>query len=202
MSEALSRAVVESVNHHLRTPVAVIMLNSEMLIDHGHELPEDVQCSLACILRSGLRLNDVVAGIGELIDVVCLGINVRDTVDVSHVLADEVATYMDRAEARGIRLDVSTGGAVSCVGSPSRLRRALRELLDNAVTYAPDGSTVCVTATVTATGVRNTIRDHGTGIDAADRDRFMRPFERGTHPRQEATGLGMNPPFGFVGECR
>jgi signal transduction histidine kinase len=189
--EALSRGVVESVNHHLRTPVAVIMLNSELLIHHGHELPEDVQRSLACILRSGLRLNDVVAGIGELIDVACAGTNVRDTVDVSRVLADEVASYRDRAAARGIRLDVAAGGAGSCVASPSRLRRALRELLDNAVTYAPDRSTVCVTATVTVTGIRITVRDDGTGIDRAERDRLVRPFERGTHPRQEPAGLGM-----------
>jgi signal transduction histidine kinase len=188
---ALVRGLAESVNHHLRTPVTAILCHAELLMDQGHVLPEEVQESLASIVRAGRRLKDVSRGMSDLIDAACVRANPVDTVDVSHVLAQEVATYLDRAEARGIRLAVVCDREVRCVAEPSRLRRALRELLDNAMTYAPDQSAVSVSATVAVTGIRITVRDHGTGIDGADRERLTRPFERGTHPRQPAGGLGM-----------
>ncbi|WP_197026024.1 ATP-binding protein [Nocardioides sp. URHA0020] len=71
------------------------------------------------------------------------------------------------------------------------LRRALHELLRNALTFAPDRSTVRVVAVDTACGVRIMVNDEGEGIDAADQERLVRPFERGTHPRQPTAGLGM-----------
>jgi two-component system osmolarity sensor histidine kinase EnvZ len=41
------------------------------------------------------------------------------------------------------------------------------------------------------TGVSIEVCDQGDGIDPADRDRLVRPFERGTNPRQPSTGCGM-----------
>ena len=35
------------------------------------------------------------------------------------------------------------------------------------------------------------VRDHGTGVNRADRERLTRPFERDSHPRQPTAGLGM-----------
>jgi two-component system sensor histidine kinase TctE len=40
-------------------------------------------------------------------------------------------------------------------------------------------------------GVEITVSDLGPGIDEADRDRLVRPFERGAHPDQDVTGKGM-----------
>ena len=187
----VNRGLVECVNHQLRTPVAAILLHSELLIDHGHALPEDVRRSFASIRRSGHRLKDLVVAIGDLVDVACVGMNFKDTIDVSDLLGAAVASQVNRAEARGVRLVIAGDRGASCVGDASRLRRALRELLDNAVTYAPDRSTVCVAATVAGARIRIAVRDHGPGIDWADRERLVRPFERGTHPRQEAAGLGL-----------
>jgi two-component system sensor histidine kinase SenX3 len=185
------RGLVESVNHHLRTPVAAILLHAELLVAHGDELPTEVQGSLDCILRGGQRLKDVVVGICDLVEAACVHPDTMVPIDVSELLAQEVAVHRDRAALRGVRLSVACDHGVTCVGDSSRLRRALRELLDNAVTYAPDRSTVRVAATVAVTGIRITVRDQGTGIDRADRERLVRAFERGTHPRQATAGLGM-----------
>jgi hypothetical protein len=166
--------------------------HTELLIDHEHELPPEVHWSLALLLRTGQRLIDVVAGICDLIHVASVDPHAADAVDVSELVAHELAACRDRADQRGV-LAMAAGdvGAVSVADS----RRLRRELLDNALTYAPDQSTVCVTVVAAPTGMRIEVSDHGDGIEPADRERVVRPFERGTNPRQPSAGCGMGSPW-------
>ena len=186
-----ARGLVDSVNHHLRTPLTVVLGHAELLLDRAPGLPPDMGQSVASLLRAAHRLNDVVVGVCDLMDVACAGPSAVDCVDLSRLVAEEVATFRDRAAERGVRLRVSGRPALHCIADSRRLRRALRELLDNALTYAPDESTVCVSSGPCATGVRIQVSDQGDGIDANDRERLVRPFERGTHPRQPPSGRGM-----------
>ena len=178
-----ARGLMENVNHHLRTPLTVVLGHAELLIDREHELPPEVRQSLASLRRAAQRLNDVVVGVCDLMDIAGVGPHTLDSVDVSALVAEEVATHQERAAQRGIRLLVGGDPAQQCIADSRRLRRALRELLENALTYAPDQSTVRVASSASATGVRITVSDHGDGIDSDDRERLARPFERGTHPR-------------------
>ena len=114
-----------------------------------------------------------------------------DTVDVSGLVIEEVAVWRVRAARGGVRVVASVDQSVTCVADSRRLRRALRELLDNALTFAPDRSTVVVAAVVAGTGIRIEVSDQGDGIDMTDGARLALPFERGTHPRQPAAGRGM-----------
>jgi signal transduction histidine kinase len=187
----LSRELVNTVNHHLRTPLTAILGNAELLIDQVPRLPTEMHQSLGCVLRSGWRLNDVVTGICDLIDIASIDPDTVGEVDVAHLLAEEVATFQDRAARRGVQVLVPSNTGAECVADSRRLRRAVHELLDNALTFAPDQTTVSVTATTTATGVRIAVADNGPGIDLADRGRLTKPFETGTPSRASASGRGM-----------
>lgn len=187
----LARGSVGSVNHHLRTPLTVVLGHAELLMDREQELPPEVRQALACLLRAAERLNDVVVGVCDLMDMACVGPNTVDLVDISELVTEEVATYRDRAARRGVRLLVSGEPAQRCLADSRRLRRALRALLDNALTYAPDQSTVRVSSVTSAAGTRIKVTDSGDGIEPADRARLARPFERGANPRQLPAGQGM-----------
>lgn len=191
VDQEFARGLLGSVNHHLRTPLTVVLGHAELLIDHEQELPPEVRQSLACLLRAAERLSDAVVGVCDLMDIAGVGPRSLDSVDISEMVAEEVATCRDRAAQRGVRLLVSGEPAQRCVADSRRLRRALRELLDNALTYAPDGSTVRVASITSATGTRIKVTDHGDGIHPDDRARLVRPFERGSHPRQSPAGRGM-----------
>lgn len=147
--------------------------------------PED---SAARILRrAAQRLNDVSVGVYDLMDIAGVGPHTMDSVDLSELVAEEVATHRERAGQRGVRLLVSGDPAQQCIADSRRLRRALRKLLENALTYAPDQSTVRVASTASATGARITVSDHGDGIDSDDRQRL--------HGRSnEAPTRGSRPP--------
>jgi hypothetical protein len=108
-----------------------ILGHTELLIDHEHELPPEVHWSLALLLRTGQRLIDVVAGICDLVHVASVDPHAADAVDVSELVAHELAACRDRADQRGV-LAMAAGdvGAVSVADS----RRLRRELLDNALT--------------------------------------------------------------------
>ena len=181
----------ESVNHHLRTPLTVVLGHAELLTNPEHELPPDVRQSLACLLQAAERLSEVVVAVCDLVDIACVDPDAVSFVAVSELVADEVVTYGDRAVRRGARLMVTGEPALRCIADPRRLRRALRALIDNALTYAPDASTVVVRVATSATGTRITVTDSGDGIDLDDRARLARPFERGSHPRQLPGGQGM-----------
>jgi signal transduction histidine kinase len=183
--------VVEMVNHHVRTPLTVLLGYAELLIESELELPAEVHQSLARIMSAGTRLSDVIVGICEMVDVACVDSNTVDTVDVSGLVIEEIAAWRVRAARQGVRVVASVDQSATCVADSTRLRRALRELLDNALAFAPDHSTVGVAAVVAGTAIRIEVSDQGRGIDMTDRERLVLPFERATHPRQSTAGLGI-----------
>lgn len=189
--QEFTRGLVESVNHHLRTPLTAVLGHAELLSEQEHELPAELHQSLACLLRAARRLNDVVLGVCDLVDIAYGDPDGIGSVDISELVAEEVTACQDRAALRGVRFLVSGEPVLECIADSRRLRRALRELLDNALTYAPDRSTVRVASTTSPMGIRIKVSDQGDGIDSADRERLARPFERGTHPRQPTASRGM-----------
>jgi len=185
-----ARDLMESVNHHLRTPLTVVLCHAELLTDRPRDLPPEVHAAHAAVLRAARRLEDVVLGVSELLSVF-VEPKALDRVDVTQLVEDEVRSFRDRAAQRGVRFLSSGDCPQTCLTDARRLRRALGELLDNAVTYAPEGSDIRVASVRSAAGIRIEVRDQGCGIAPADRERLVRPFERGAHPGQPVEGRGM-----------
>ncbi|MET4100258.1 signal transduction histidine kinase [Agrococcus sp. UYP10] len=185
------RGLGETVNHHVRTALTPLLGHTELLLAHEQQLPAEVHRSLHAVARAGRRLSDVVLGICELIGIACADGDADEPIDVSALLADEDAAHRIRASRKGVLLEVG-GDRVRAHGvDPTRLWRALEALLDNAVRHAPAGSTVRVTTTTAIGRVRITVSDEGRGIDPADSERLVLPFERGCHPPGAVAGRGM-----------
>jgi signal transduction histidine kinase len=186
-----TRELIEAVSHHIRSPLTVILGHVELWVGQHHEFPTELYESLATVVRAGRRLADVGVGVCDLFDAAFADPGTADSVQLLDLLAAEVSTVREVAEHRNIELVIQGDRTVRCVADSVRLQRALHELLDNALTYAPAGSTVRVSATRDTSGIRISVSDEGEGVDPADRERLTRPFERGAHPRQPPTGLGM-----------
>ena len=179
--DALQRArlaterITAYVVHDLKNPVNVIDLNAQLLASDG-DLSDSALKSVAEIRSASRRL---VRMIDNLLDVSRadagkLAIS-RRTVQLAAVLG-EVRTEMEAA-ARSAKVSLRTSLAVvEASADPELLRRTLTNLVENALRYAPGGSTVTLSATRAPGGVDICVSDTGRGVPLAQREAIFEPF--------------------------
>jgi len=165
------RALMAAVAHDLRTPIAALRVRAEFVTD------EDTRSRLLQTIGEMQAMTEAV------LDAVRIDGSSEParSVDVA-VLADSLCA--DLAEVGG---DVSytSDVALACVCRAAEVRRALRNLIENALRYG-------VRARVSAETVDGTaaihVDDDGPGIPEAELERVFEPFARLEHSRSAETG--------------
>lgn len=183
--------LLETINHHLRTPVTSLLGNAELLDDHKDEMPAQSHRAVSAVLRSAGELAALLETVSALVDLDRHTQIVKVHGDLSVALRQVVRTLRPLFDKHQVSVRVDLSGALPVVADFAEVRRAVAELLDNAGRYAPTGSEVELRARSDDDGVEVSIADHGPGIPDHDRARLLQPFERGSHPRQEVTGKGL-----------
>ena len=179
------RQLVADASHELRTPITSLRTNIEVLLEQADELSEeDRHRLLADVLEQSEELSTLIVDVIELArgD---LPITSAEDVRLDRVVADCLTRA--RRDFPQIRFETSLEPVV-VDGVPERLARAINNLLDNAAHHSAAGGVVEVI--VDRRGVR--VRDHGTGIDAADLPYVFDRFYRGANSRhRQGSGLGL-----------
>lgn len=113
---------------------------------------------------------------------------VRERLEVRRFVSDLCETLSPQFEAQRIRpcLEISSG--TTAVADPNMLRRALLNLVLNAVDAMPNGGDLVVTAVNKNSGLELEVADTGPGISAEVRRRIFEPFFT---TKTEGTGLGL-----------
>jgi len=116
-------------------------------------------------------------------------------VDLARLASDAVELYEPAATDRDITL-VSQGSAPAIQGHGQLIAQALSNLLENALRYAPAGSTVTVEVGSGANEASIAVLDQGPGIPEDQRETVLQRFatldpSRGTHDGGQGTGLGL-----------
>jgi two-component system sensor histidine kinase MprB len=184
-SRQQQQQLVMDASHELRTPLTTLRTNIELLERRPDLDPEQRRELLEA---ATFELEELSALVTELVD---LAIERhpedQDLEDVElGELAQGVVARACRRYGRVIELDVVDPAIVRA--APSLLERALSNLLDNASKFSPRDAPIAVTVH----GGEIAVRDHGPGIDEADRtrvfDRFYRTAAARTMP---GSGLGL-----------
>jgi two-component system OmpR family sensor kinase len=113
------------------------------------------------------------------------------TVDITQIAREAVAEQAPIAEAKGVELGLSAGGAMPATGDAGALRTLLTNLIDNAVHYTPQGGAVDVTVTAKAGQPCWIVTDNGPGIPVEDRERVFDRFYRREGSAASGSGLGL-----------
>jgi signal transduction histidine kinase len=193
------RSFIADASHELRTPVAVVRTNAELLKRHigphtGHTAASD-QVALDDILSESDRLGRMVDQMLTLAEA-DVGQRTVLTAEVSlNELVDQVTRSMrSLAEAREISLNTQLNEDISLSGDPSRLREVLTVLLDNAVKYTDAGGRVDVSVRKEHRKAIITVSDNGPGIPSEALphvfDRFYR-VDKARSRDSGGTGLGL-----------
>jgi two-component system OmpR family sensor kinase len=95
------------------------------------------------------------------------------------------------AQARGVDLGVQEAEAASVEGQPDALHILLRNLIDNAIKYAPGGGTVDISVKRAPGAVMLSVEDSGPGIPPEERERVFDRFYRIAGSDAAGSGLGL-----------
>ncbi|MFS0704906.1 sensor histidine kinase [Cellulomonas sp. 179-A 9B4 NHS] len=193
--EAIRRDFVVNVSHELKTPVGALSLLAETVQDAADD-PEAVRRFAGRMQTEAVRLSALVHEIIELSRLQATGaLEELAPVAVDDVVAEAVDRARTGADAKQVR--VSAGGArgVTVFGDHNLLVTAVRNLLDNAVAYSPEGTQVAVGVARRGELVEIAVVDEGVGIDPADQERVFERFYRVDPARSRdtgGTGLGLS----------
>ena len=187
------RDLVANVSHELKTPIGAIRVLAESL--HADPLAEPAVLAdfLGRIIKETERLTRLV---DEMLYLSRLESEVDPlslvTADLTDLLRSAVQALSPLAKAKGIHIDVTSGGDTGLRCDPHRIESAIKALLDNAVKFAPPGSVIKATASPLAEEVELVITDQGPGIPEDAVGRIFERFYKADESRGGAgSGLGL-----------
>ncbi len=197
-ADRVRRDFVANVSHELRTPLTAVRGYVEALLD-GAADPAETRRFLAIISRQTLRMERLVRDLLRLARLDA-GQEQRDHVACAvDTLFVGVETDLIRSlEERRQRVTREIAPNASTIhGDPAGLHDALRNLLENAINYSPEGSTIEMGAHRSGDNIFLTVADRGPGIPEADLPRVFERFYRVDKARSRGerdpggTGLGL-----------
>ena len=195
MAEAVERArktqrdFLANVSHELKTPLTSLIGFSQALVD-GSLWSESERTRAATIIHE--ESERVLRMAQELLDLARVeagSISMHITaVDLGSELQQELEMVRPRANKRGLELNLTVPSDIPPVAAdPERLHQILNNLLDNAVKYAPEGSTVAAVARLSGGSVE-TLVSNPAGVNRPDPDRIFDRFYRADPSRSAAAG--------------
>jgi two-component system sensor histidine kinase KdpD len=201
-SDVLKSALLASVSHDLRTPLASIRAYAGTLMDEDVQLdPAEARASAAAIDREAQRLNRIVTNLLDLGRIE--GGALRPALEVLDV-DDVVAGARAHAEPgiERLELDVAVEPGTLVVADLVLLDEVLVNLLENVVRHTPEGTAARVAARELEDGiVRLTVEDAGPGVPPGAMARLFDTFyrvPRSGGPGPRGTGIGLAVVRGLV----
>jgi len=194
-SFASQRRFVSEAAHELRTPLTVMKGTAEVILSRERtskeykEALEEIQVEIDHLAELAEDLLSLSSSNSE-----------RPALDIQDLELEEIvrsAISLITPLAKNKRIDVGfkSSGPVRYQGDRNKLTRMLLNLLDNAVKYSPQGSTISVSIRKQHEKIVVAVSDDGLGIDASELDRIFDSFHRLEGAREEnpsGTGLGLS----------
>jgi signal transduction histidine kinase len=190
--------LIDTINHGLRTPLTLVLGHAELLEDMEIELPSDVEKSISALVAGATMLSELTRQVSELVDLATAGEADMVTTDLSRQLREEVESLKLLAQRRHVRLRGTFPRHLVASVDPHMLRRALSELVRNALEHAPRGSVVRVTLAMAGEWIETVVDDDGPGIPAEEIARLRRPFESAVERPSKSSGRGLGLAFARV----
>jgi two-component system sensor histidine kinase SenX3 len=185
--EEIRRDFVANVSHELKTPMGALGLLAETLLT---ETEPDIQKRLAeRIHMEAFRISRVIDDLLDLTRIESEESPPREPVLVNLCMAEAAERVWASAEQRKVDIQlIEPSPPVSVLGDRRQLTSAIYNLLENAVKFSYEGSTVICLGKVDQDEVSVSIQDSGIGIPTRDLTRIFERFYRVDHGRSRQTG--------------
>jgi heavy metal sensor kinase len=188
------RRFTADASHELRTPLAVIRGTGEMALSEGRTLAE-LKDAMGSMLEEVDRLTNLVDTLLRLSygDAGTVRLS-PEPVDLGQLARDVAGSLAILSEDRGQRIALDAADGLFVTADRLVLREAITNVVDNAIKYSPQRSTIRIHVALEKHEAVLTVADEGPGIPAEHRqrifDRFFRIDEARSRDRG-GTGLGL-----------
>ena len=187
----MQRQFVADASHDLKTPLTVILSNSELLKQQN---PEADAPELDRIEAAGKRMKDLVQKmltLARMEDDPNRG--AWETMDFSDMVMESALAFEATAFEKGLTIDEAVESGISVRGDRAQVQSAVECLLDNACKYAAPGSSVTVSLEKAGKKARLTVRNTGSYISLEDLGHVFERFYRADKSRTagDSSGLGL-----------
>ena len=183
------RRFIADAAHELRTPLAALNLQAQNLAQA--QSVEDMRARLAPLqegLVRSVQLLEQLLSLARQQNTPSVG---SVSIEVEALMRQVVGDLYPLAEARHIDLGIAVSSPLTLPGSPEALYTLLRNALDNALRYTPDGGRVDLRLRVDENTAVLEVEDTGPGIAESERERVFDAFYRIPGARGEGSGLGL-----------
>ncbi|HEY5619615.1 MAG TPA: ATP-binding protein [Vicinamibacterales bacterium] len=193
-ADQIRRDFVANVSHELRTPLTAIRGYVEALVDEMPD-PEQTRRFLEIVARHSGRMERLVTDLLRL-----ARLDARQEVldvapcELQQIAGAVVADLSPAIDAKNQHIAIAVAPDAGMIDAdPAKLHDILRNLVENAVNYSPEGADVRVDASRRDGGIDIVVSDSGPGIPPADLARVFERFYRvdKSRSRPGGTGLGL-----------
>jgi two-component system, OmpR family, sensor histidine kinase CreC len=184
---------VQTLTHEVKSPLSAIRGAAELLQE---DMPEaDRARFIGNIARETQRIQELVDRMMELTSLESRrALDRTEPVHLRTLAAEVAASAQASGATRGVRVELTAGEAISVEGDAFLLRRALANLLDNAIDFSPRDGLVTLALRRRGRSVDAVVRDHGPGIPDYAEDKVFEKFYSLARPNsiKKSTGLGLS----------
>jgi two-component system sensor histidine kinase KdpD len=190
-AEAIRNALLASISHDLRTPLATIAGGAATLAGNLEALNVDDRRALAIsVSEEATHMSERITTLLELVRLETGAIQPRmDEYELGELLGSVLHRLDSRLSAHRVRIELPESLPLLQVDG-RLIEQVLENLLDNAGKYTPAGSEIRISAHALSRQVEISVEDDGPGLPGADPEVLFEKFQRGS-PESGAGGIGL-----------
>ncbi|MFM1994556.1 MAG: hypothetical protein RLZZ610_73 [Actinomycetota bacterium] len=189
------RDFIENISHELKTPIGAIALLSEAIQQAGGD-QATIEKFAGNLSKESSRLSLLVQDIIELSRLQSEEVLAEaELVDLSRVISEAIDRNEQLAAKRNVRIISEDRVGPEVYGNKEMLTAAVKNLIENAISYSDAGSQVGIGCTIKGPLAEIAVSDSGAGISAENQDRVFERFYRVDPSRSRetgGTGLGLS----------
>lgn len=184
------RQFVADASHELKTPLSVILANTQILMNDESKIPEESRRWIEGTSDEAERMRGLVEELLELARTEgCAGsARANAPVDLSSLVEGDALQFDAVAYERGCGIETNVVDGISVLGDQDQLDRLLKTLIDNACKYAARGTQIKVTLEKNGSHALFVATNQGESIPEEDLPRVFDRFWRSDKARARSTG--------------
>lgn len=185
------KSFIQNASHELLTPLTIIRQKADSLLS-DRNLSEESVARVAQIQETVARLSRLSNALLMISRIENRQYNLNDEVSMAEALNVVVNELQIYTESKDQKISRSIDYDVIIQGNRDLIQALLFNIIQNAIKFSPDGSSIEISLYAKGEEVYLDIRDQGPGISEELREQLFRRFYKGKNGHSESAGLGLS----------